>query len=403
MKILFICEHSPFKSHSGAHQRTSLLCNAFSKIAYIDVLTFEQDADCNINNCTKIDIINDLKKIERISSFLHIILLFFPPIIIFIIKIFNKFTIDIFGRRKYLKSKIISKVKRQNNYDYIIVRGIDNIRSFGIPLNKKVILDIDDLPEQFYKSRIELLKTDRSFKSFYTKQYFTLCAKVYSRYTRKVTKKLFVCYLPNENLCSQFANTVYLPNIPYNLNIEKPQYISKYQILFVGVIEYSPNYIGIEYFLDNIYPLIVQNIPEVNFNIVGSISKERRSNWLKKYKNTSLLGFVDDLNKLYLDSSVVVVPIYNGSGTNIKVIEAMSKGKACVISPFAGKGFENILIDGKNIYIADSCVDFAEKTIKLLKDENLRETIADSAKKAVDQRYSFEYFSEIVKNSISVT
>jgi glycosyltransferase involved in cell wall biosynthesis len=103
---------------------------------------------------------------------------------------------------------------------------------------------------------------------------------------------------------------------------------------------------------------------------------------------------------VYLDSSVVVVPVYNGSGTNIKVIEAMSRGKACVISSFAGKGYEDILVNGKNIFIAESNVDFAEKIVKLLLDDDLRAHIGESARESVDQRYSFENFSEIIIKSI---
>lgn len=400
-EILFICEHSPFKFQSGVHQRTNLLCTAFSKIAHVDVLTLEQDKESNIENCAKIDIKECINRNKQKKILLHFCLLVIPPILIEIIKIFKKFTTGIIGNKKYWLAKIVRKQQKIKKYDLIFVRGINNLLVFGIKPSKIVIIDIDDLPEQTYQSKLFFKIENNSIKSIFYKLYYSMCAKICRYYTKKIVKNVSIVYLPNESQCSLFENAVYLPNIPYKFAAKNDiMEHSEYQIMFVGVIEYKPNYMGIEYFLENIYPSIIDRIPQVNFNIIGRISEERKEEWLLRYKNISLLGVIDDLKKEYEKNSVIVVPIYNGAGTNIKVLEAMSMEKACVTSTFAGKGFEKILENGKNIIMADSAENFAEKIIELLKDKDYRDSIAKSAKEAVDKQYSFECFSEIIINSM---
>jgi hypothetical protein len=86
-----------------------------------------------------------------------------------------------------------------------------------------------------------------------------------------------------------------LPNIPYiNNTTEQKENLDK-QIIFVGNIEYIPNYSGLEHFLNNIFPKIIKEIPDIRFNIIGAISAERKSEWLSKYNNISIKGFINDL------------------------------------------------------------------------------------------------------------
>jgi glycosyltransferase involved in cell wall biosynthesis len=399
--ILFITEHSPFKTNSGANQRSYFFCLAFSKFANVDVLTIEQDIEFNIENCLKIDINNFLKKNNIILFIKNFFLLFFPPIIVKILFLLNKLINNIFNLKNIKLSKIAKLYIKSKKYDFIFVRTIKILILFGIKPDKNIILDIDDLPEQIYKSKIQDLRNKYFLKSFLLKIYYSFCVVKYRKYTNKILNKIFIAYLPNKQQCFLLNNTLYLPNIPYINNFDKKEKNIKNQILFIGKIEYQPNYTGIEHFLNNIFPLILEKYPDVIINIIGYINDDRKSEWQKKYKNIIVSGFVNDIISEYNKSYIVIVPIYNGGGTNIKVIEAMNFGKACVISSFAARGFESILENGKNIFIADNDNNFAQNVIMLLENEELRENIGKKAKESVNNNYSFDYFSDIIVKSIN--
>jgi glycosyltransferase involved in cell wall biosynthesis len=325
-----------------------------------------------------------------------------PPILVKAFNFFRVLTKGVLGYKNSYLSNIVRQLQKTKKYDFIFVRYIESLMIFGIKPAQNVIIDLDDLPEQVKQSKMELnvIKDDNCLKKIIYKLYYLMGIKTSRYYTRKIAENVYAVYLSNEQQCSLFKNSVYLPNIPYPFNSTEAIKKSRYQIVFVGRLTYKPNYLGVECFLNNVYPLILKKIPEVNFKIIGKISEEIKKNWLLQYKNISVPGFVSDLKKEYDNASVVVVPIYHGGGTNIKVLEAMSQGKACVISSFAGRGFDNLLENGENILIAEDYNDFAEKTIKLLEDRKHRKKIGKSAKNAVDKQYSFEYFSEMLLKTI---
>ena len=397
-EILFLTKHSPFLDITGGHQRTRLLCIAFSKFANVDVLTLEQDIDSNIENCSMIKF--DADKLAIQSNFLF---LFFSQIYNIYFRLTKMLTYNILGGKNNFLSKQVINLRKNKHYDFIFIRYINNLRLYGVKPDKSVILDVDDHPEYVYQSRYNFYKNNNSFKGFIYRSYYSFCKKTSAYYTKKITDKISVAYLPDKELSKKYKNAVYLPNIPYiNKQYEKSDAFD-HKIMFVGLIEYQSNYSSLEYFLNNIFPLIVKEIPDVVFDIVGSISDKRKAEWLSKYKNISIPGFVDNLTHKYQNCSLVVVPVYLGGGTNIKVLEAMNMGKACVISSFAAKGFEDILVNGENILIADNDTDFSDKVIKLLKNKEYRENTGKMAKETINNsHYSLENFLNIVKNTFPV-
>jgi glycosyltransferase involved in cell wall biosynthesis len=97
---------------------------------------------------------------------------------------------------------------------------------------------------------------------------------------------------------------------------------------------------------------------------------------------------------------VVIVPIYQGAGTNIKVLEAMYTNMPCVITQHASRGFEDILIDKQNVLIAQTDIEFADKVIAVLKDKNLNTYIKMNAYKTIENNFSYNSFRQAVHEHI---
>ena len=111
------------------------------------------------------------------------------------------------------------------------------------------------------------------------------------------------------------------------------------EILFVGSLSYEPNMDAIHFFSASILSEICHLYPGVCFRLVGkgpSCSLPASLNGLPYSVHVD----VPDVAPYYEAASVVVAPIRLGSGTRLKVLEALGYGKAVVATPVAVEGLD---------------------------------------------------------------
>ena len=113
------------------------------------------------------------------------------------------------------------------------------------------------------------------------------------------------------------------------------------------------------------------------------------------------MGFVEDLQQEYEQARVIVVPIYGGAGTNIKVLEAMQMKRPCVTTTYGIRGFSDYFEDGSEILIAQDDASFAEKVTSLLQDQKKNNTIATKAYSSLKAHFSREAFNRIVEQNLT--
>lgn len=174
-------------------------------------------------------------------------------------------------------------------------------------------------------------------------------------------------------------------------------------LIFVGNMGYRPNIDAMLYFCRYIYPKIQREIVDLEMWIVG-INPSPELMQLEG-KGVHVTGGVEDLRPLYSRSTVCVVPLRAGGGTRLKIPEAMALGRPVVSTSIGCEGLE--VVDGEHLFIADTPDQFAEKTISLLKNKELRMRIITQARELVVNRYDWEVisqqmldvYSEIVKES----
>ena len=98
---------------------------------------------------------------------------------------------------------------------------------------------------------------------------------------------------------------------------------AKLKILFVGV-EYGPNLDGVRWFLKNVIPYIKCDF---EFNVVGYRMEKYREEFEQGHDHVHVIGTVDSLKDWYVDSDLIVAPIFEGGGMKVKTAEALSYGK----------------------------------------------------------------------------
>ena len=396
-KILYICPLNPFDVSSGGHQRTNLICKALSEIGHVDIACFtdkdEYPAKITIENCS-------IVSFQKRKSYFARVRPKGWDKIASLLKFYSSQSIE---NKEKIDTAEIKKILSQNDYDYIVVRYLYTAIKCSLKLDNKVIIDIDDFPEQLFRSQMDI-KSKSLAEAVFRKTYYFLRAQLAMFHTKRIIRKVNHVFMPIRDQAI-YPNSSFLPNIPYPINVkcnnslsedEKPHYVA----FFVGKLSYLPNISGVEHFLKNIWGDVVKEIPEARFRIAGNgLSEEKKQQW-ESYKGVEVLGFIPDIIDEYKKCNVVVAPIYQGAGTNIKVLEAMYIEKACIVSEFGSNGFKDILKDNENILIAQNDREFSNKLIKLLKDEDFAGEIAKKASQSIGENYSYESFSKSVHGYI---
>ncbi|MDD2208871.1 MAG: glycosyltransferase family 4 protein [Bacilli bacterium] len=385
-KILYITEQSPFETYSGAHQRTSLLYKSLCKLGTVDLICFTNDTPPNYISTEHQNSITFIKPVSSNFKYNK-----------FISGIISLFSFDCISSVNKIYEEIVNETINNVNYDYVVIRYIQTALKCGITKGDNVVIDIDDLPEQYFTS----LYLNKQY-SFLKKLYYYLRIKSTKVFTKKILKNIYHSFIPNKKQIA-FPNTSYLPNIPYTFfdRIKCSSVNNVQNMLFVGLMSWYPNYNGIDYFLKNIFPKVKSKLPNVTFNIVGkNLPIDKKNSW-ELDNSINIKGFIENIENEYDENAIVVIPIYEGAGSNIKVLEAMKYGKTTVLSLHATRGYEDLLCDFDNTLIAKNDNDFAEKIILALTDHQLRLKIGTRAKDTINSYFSFDFFCEIVKKVIS--
>lgn len=386
MNILFISsEQNPFiPPKEGGEQRTQLLLRACSNVAKVDIVAFTSNVISNHPACKVIysGSVNKNNQPTRWQKFKSL-LTFWQPYSLFPI---NK-----------EKEAIITKVLQNKEYDAIVVRYIPKALECGLfQYANKLIVDVDDHPSDVFAS------IARQSSSFRARWYHRLQALQARLITNNLLKKVKHSFSPNyEQLYP--INSSYLPNIPFEQTkgCEPIDFkMVKNRLFFIGALGYYANELGVDYFLKHIYPKIKEQVSDVEFYIAGKIPSIDLKNKWESIEGVKLLGFVDDITEVYATIKVVVVPIYHGAGTNIKVLEAMQMNRACVVSSFSTRGFQDTLTDGEDYLIANNDSMFVEYVVELLKNEELNKMIASNGHTKVTLHYSEQTFNTIVKKIV---
>lgn len=162
-------------------------------------------------------------------------------------------------------------------------------------------------------------------------------------------------------------------------------------LCFIGSLQWMPNLLGLNWFLDNIWqPTKVQN-PQLEFHVAGKNPPEYLA---KKQMNGYVFhGMVASQQDFLNAYDILVVPLLSGSGMRIKIIEALAL-KKCIISTEIG--CEGIALNHqKNIIIANTPEEMVEAITFLVQNPQKKQAIAEAGYAFVKEH--FDWASLILK------
>lgn len=262
----------------------------------------------------------------------------------------------------------VESIANTRKYDFIVVEYVFLSRIFNYIKSDAIkVLDTHDL---FANRHKEFVKRGFKYKWFYT--------------TKKHEKLGFeradtvIAIQENENkiISEMIEDETEIVTIGYKTKPYDSDYVFNNTISFIASSN-TFNVIGLMWFLDNVFPRILDLNKETRLIIAGGITKIIKESKYSSSKNIDFYGRFEKPEDIYNISSIIINPMTIGTGLKIKTIEALAYGKPVVATTTGGDGIKNA--GNKYFFITDSPDEFAEHINSLTKDEALYKKYIDNA------------------------
>ncbi|MEJ2400590.1 MAG: glycosyltransferase [Xanthomonadales bacterium] len=157
-------------------------------------------------------------------------------------------------------------------------------------------------------------------------------------------------------------------------------------LFFVGGYQHPPNIDAAQWFVNEIWPLVHAELPEVVFHLIGS--KAPDSVRALDGDGVRFHGFVESLEPWLDNCRLAVAPLRYGAGIKGKVNISMSRGQPVVATPMAVEGM--FAKPGRDVLVAESAADFAAEIVRVYRDEDLWNLVSASGLENVRRYFSVE-------------
>ncbi|MCI0553436.1 MAG: glycosyltransferase family 4 protein [Anaerolineae bacterium] len=169
-----------------------------------------------------------------------------------------------------------------------------------------------------------------------------------------------------------------------------------HNIVTLGTLHYPPNADGIRWFFNEVFPLIRKRVPDVSLTIIG---KNPPQDFLdlaaREPAVVKVTGYVPELAPYLEQSTLMVVPVRAGGGMRVRILEAFAYAMPVVTTTI---GVEGIRAESeKDILVADTATEFAERVIDLLNDTTLQERLSTNGRRLAETKYDWQVVLSAMK------
>jgi len=254
--------------------------------------------------------------------------------------------------------------------------------------NAKLVYDMVDIHHLRIQRSIEVESKRASLRKKYLKY------KKIETQAAKIADYVIAISGFEENYMKQFCeesklkiiSNIHYPKIDINKTLD---FEKRKDIIFIGST-HTPNIDAVRFLYNEIMPLVWNEIPDLNVNIIGNIIDQ-----VSDIKDSRFIfrGYVPDIEDYFISNKLMVAPLRYGAGIKGKIGQSFEYYLPVVTTSIGAEGMN--LINYKNALIDDSSEDFAKSIISLYTDKelwlNLQKNSEDSLKP-----FSKEHLKKII-------
>ena len=169
-------------------------------------------------------------------------------------------------------------------------------------------------------------------------------------------------------------------------------------IIFTGTMNYYPNIDAVLSFARECWPLIRSQIPSATWQIVGKDPPAEVRDLAKDFAGIMITGTVPDVRPYLAGAAVAIAPIRIGSGTRLKILEALAMRKAIVSTSLGCEGLS--VMSGRHLMVADSAQTFAQSVVDLLQNAERSIALGNAGRELVEAKYSWRRCGDMAVSAL---
>lgn len=379
MRVLFLSRWFPFPPNNGSKIRVLNLLRRLSASHEVDLVSFGEPTDLvNVDRglrwayCSSVDVIQYRE--------------FRPRSLRSVLAYFSASPRSLVDTHSQRFAASVAGACRRFQPDVVIASQLQCL---------PYALQIPDVPLVFEELELTVFKDELVHaRSLSTRTRAYLAWHKLTTYLRRSIPRFAACTVVSElerslveQVLPNYRRVEVLPNAidvsEYEGFCGEPQANT---LIFSGGLSYKPNYEGLRYFLERVFPLVQETIPSVTLSVTGSTEGVDLQD-LPRSAGVRYLGYLPDVRPYVGRSWVAVVPILRGGGTRLKILEAMALGTPVVST---SKGAEGLDVDaGTDLVVGDNPTALARSIIEILQSPARRSELSRAGRFRVRKSYDW--------------
>jgi glycosyltransferase involved in cell wall biosynthesis len=286
---------------------------------------------------------------------------------------------------------LIEKALRENTFDFVLFEHLST--AAAAPMVKRLspktvrILDAHNVDHLLLAQELQKSPDDRIRKAALKKVYWQ------EHNLSRFVDFFFACSDLDRDILSQ-ASGVPGFTVPNGVDCDyfsfdyRPGKSERRKLIFSGWLGTQANQDALSFIADQVWPAIRETLPHLELDVVGGGIPDSLRGRLDAIGALNLVGEVPDMRPYYRQASILLVPLRIGSGTRLKILEAMSQGNPVVST---GKGAEGLSMEpGRHFLLAETPREFSEAVRSLLREPGKFEKMRIDARAQVEKLYDWK-------------
>lgn len=300
----------------------------------------------------------------------------------------------------------ITEILQKDIYDIIqletlqMATYLDILRKYS---KAPVILRAHNIEHKIWQRIAE--NCTNPFKRFYLNHLYQSLRRFEIGILNKMDGIIAITPVDARNL-DRLSHSTNIISIPFGINLESlpenPVQPAEASLFHIGTMNWYPNEESIKWLITEVWPAVTKKLPGIELHLAGRYMPD----WMLKLSvpRITVDGEVPDVWEYMQRFSIMVVPLFSGSGIRIKIVEAMAAGKAIITTAIGAEGinYEN----GQDLLIAKDARSFADAIVKLCNDKALRDSLGKNARMLIAKEHDNKklmlkltaFYDELLKN-----
>ncbi len=372
MKVLQICSQPPYPDNNGASKAFLSIAQGLLQIGIdLKILSFATP--------TAQPVFNDESKLfyEKTNySFVNIDNR---------VKPFDAF-INLFQKESYNISRFVTKefeaelekILNESRFDVIQFETLFTTPYLATARklsNAKMVYRSHNIEHLIWERRAEITKNPLK------KWYLNLLAKKLKDFETEIVNNfdsiVSISEIDEETQKKYLNPKVKTTTIPIGFDIadNKPVQPEELSFFFIGALDWAPNEQGLKWFLENVWESVYKQFPDNKFYVAGRNIPNELYKWGRK--NVEICGEVPSSREFIGNHSIMIVPLFFGSGIRVKIAEAMSLGKTIISTNIGAEGI--LCKNYKEILFANTKEEFIQMITHCIENPSLVQSISEYA------------------------